>query len=379
MKNTKVAIRKIDHYDVDEVYAGIKDFLKSNRTCRLDSAKTVLLKPNLLGSFTPDKAVTTHPVVMEAIIRYLLEQKKEIWIADSPGGTVNLNQVWQSSGLSALAEKYPVKLLNLSSFGVQEISLNGMKLKVSKVIWEADAIISVSKYKTHSMMAFTGAVKNLYGLVPGLVKSEYHKQYPETGEFAHLLATLYKAIKHRVCYHIMDGIVGMDGAGPSAGNPRNFGLLFGSTSAPALDYLAATMMGFKLQQVPYMHEVLHDDGILPSRITYPISFRQFSFENVDLKTATLRSMAMSYVPGFVRYAFNKLYNYYPLITPDCKKCLICVKSCPVETIKVGKDGIPVIIKDKCIRCLCCHEMCPHHAIIIEKTALAKLIIGKPSN
>jgi ferredoxin len=131
--------------------------------------------------------------------------------------------------------------------------------------------------------------------------------------------------------------------------------------------------------VPYLHEVLHDDGILPSRITYPISFRQFSFENVDLKTATLRSMAMSYVPGFVRYAFNKLYNYYPLITPDCKKCLICVKSCPVETIKVGKDGIPVIIKDKCIRCLCCHEMCPHHAIIIEKTALAKLIIGKPSN
>lgn len=371
--NPIVAIRKIDSYDLAEVKQAVSQFLSSAKPARLSAAKTVLIKPNLLGGFSPDKAVTTHPVVIEAVIQYLLERKKEVWLGDSPGGTANLNSVWQTCGLSALAAKYPVKLVNFSSYGVQEVSLGGTTLKISKIAWEADAIISLSKYKTHSMMAFTGAVKNLYGLVPGLIKSEYHKQNPETGDFAHLISTLYKAVKHRVCYHIMDGIEGMDGAGPSAGNVRQFGLLFGSQSAPALDYIASMIMGFKLGQVPYLKEVLHYDAILPSRISYPVSFKDYRIADADIKTATMRSLALSFAPSGITFLLNRLFNYYPLITADCKKCMVCVKSCPVQTIKVKKDGRPYVFRDKCIRCLCCHEMCPHHAIIIDKTILARMI------
>ncbi len=374
--NPLVSIRRIESYNPDEISLAVTSFLNSAKPSRLDNAKVVLIKPNLLGDFAPEKAVTTHPMVIEAVIKYLLKNKKEVWVGDSPGGTAKLDNVWKTCGLIALAEKYPIKLVNFSTFGVQEIQMGGLDLKISKIVWEVDAIISLSKYKTHSMMAFTGAVKNLYGLVPGLIKAEYHKHNPETGEFAHLIATLYRALKHRICYHIMDGIEGMDGAGPSGGNVKQFGLLFGSVSAPALDSIASGFMGFRLEQVPYLKEVLHNDAILPSRITYPLSFKHFRLTNVDIKTASMSSGAMKIsLPGS-KYIIQKLFNFYPLITDRCKKCMVCVNSCPMATIKVMKDGNPIVEREKCIRCMCCHEMCPHKAIDIDQTLIARMIFNR---
>ncbi|HOD17864.1 MAG TPA: DUF362 domain-containing protein [Candidatus Cloacimonadota bacterium] len=369
-----VSIRKIDAYDLPLVKEGIRDFLADCSSLRLKKAKTILLKPNLLGKFSPEQAVTTHPVVMEALIQLLLEEGKNVWLGDSPGGAGNVKEVWQATGMQSLAEKYPIQLVNFSSFGVQEFNVGGMHLAVSKVIWEADAVISVSKYKTHGQMAFTGAVKNLFGLVPGMLKTEYHKRFINPEDFGHMLAELYKLVRHRIVYHLMDGIIGMDGAGPSAGRVRKFGLLFGSVSAPALDYLAAKFMGFRLKQINYIGECLQAEGILPSRIRYPLSFQGFKLEDVDHRTAGLRSKLNSYVPNQLRYVADRLVEFHPFITDRCQTCLMCVKSCPVHTIYVGKDGIPYVKPDKCIRCLCCQEVCPYRAIELHKSLLAKLIL-----
>lgn len=334
----------------------------------------MLIKPNLLGGFTPEKAVTTHPIVLEAVIIHLINAGKEVWIGDSPGGNVNLDGVWKSCGIKDLADKYPIKLVNMSQYGIQEVKINGFCLQISKAAWEADAIINVGKYKTHSLMAYTGVIKNLYGLVPGLTKSYYHRLYPDSVSFGLLLSALHKAIKHRVAYHILDGIIGMDGNGPSAGRPRKFGLLFGSTSAPALDYLASRFMGFELKHVYYLKETLHSEGILPSQIEFPISFNQFRMPNADVKAVKLKANTLSYMPAPLKTIFKKLFDFYPYISARCVGCRICVDACPEKTIVVCQDGKPVIKTDKCIRCLCCHEMCPHHAIDIHKTKLSKLIM-----
>ena len=76
----KVAIRKVETYNLPEVRAAVEDFLSAQKLPRLQNAKTVLVKPNLLAAFPPEKAVTTHPVVLEAIIQYLLENGKEVWL-----------------------------------------------------------------------------------------------------------------------------------------------------------------------------------------------------------------------------------------------------------------------------------------------------------
>lgn len=370
----KVELRKIDAYQLEPVKSAVEAFLASSRSFRLENAKTVLIKPNLLGGFAPEKAVTTHPIVLEAIIQILLSQGKEVWLGDSPGGSGNVKQIWQVTGMQALADKYNIRLVNFANYGVQKYDSGDCLLQISKIVWRVDAIISVSKYKTHSLMAYTGAIKNLYGLVPGMIKTDYHRQYPDTDAFGHMIAALHKAVKHRIAYHIMDGIVGMEGAGPSAGNPRNFGLLFGSTSAPALDYIAASFMGFRLNQIGYLREVLHYEGIIPSRIEYPVSFNEFCLPKVNNRTVGMSSRMLRYLPGVIKLLVNSTFDFYPNISQDCKACLICVKSCPVQTIKVGYNGIPAVDKNNCIRCLCCHEMCPHHAIEIKKSAVAKLFL-----
>jgi len=370
----QVQIRKIESYDPAALDAAVKSFLREMPLSRVNRSKRVLIKPNLLGAYPPERAVTTHPAVVEALVRYWLEKGKEVWIGDSPGGALNVERVWETCGYNDLAKRYPVKLVNLSTSGFRELDYEGTKVKISEVFWRCGIIINVAKYKTHSLTGFTGGLKNLYGLVPGLIKTDYHRLYPATKDFAALLLALYRLTRSRVSYSFIDGILGMDGAGPSAGRVRNFGLLFGSRSIPAMDYTAARLMGFRMGDVPYLREALHGDGILPSRIKVPTSFQDFTLPDVDIRVVKLRKELLKYVPGIGRKIFQKVYYFHPRISERCKSCGLCVRSCPVHAITPPAPGIlPAVNPKVCIKCMCCHEMCPHHAVDIHKSFLAGLV------
>jgi len=370
----QVQIRKIESYDPAALDAAVKSFLREMPLSRVNRSKRVLIKPNLLGAYPPERAVTTHPAVVEALVRYWLEKGKEVWIGDSPGGALNVERVWETCGYNDLAKRYPVKLVNLSTAGFRELDYEGTKVKISEVFWRCGIIINVAKYKTHSLTGFTGGLKNLYGLVPGLIKTDYHRLYPATKDFAALLLALYRLTRSRVSYSFIDGILGMDGAGPSAGRVRNFGLLFGSRSIPAMDYTAARLMGFRMGDVPYLREALHGDGILPSRIKVPTSFQDFTLPDVDIRVVKLRKELLKYVPRIGRKIFQKVYYFHPRISERCKSCGLCVRSCPVHAITPPAPGIlPAVNPKVCIKCMCCHEMCPHHAVDIHKSFLAGLV------
>lgn len=370
---TRVQIRKLDGYELEPLQEAVASFLKATRNPKLSKAKRVLIKPNLLGAHAPEKAVTTHPVVIEAIIRYFLDKGKEVWVGDSPGGTVPVETVWQTCGYSDLAQRYPIKLVNLSTMGFRELRMGDNLVRISEAFWQCGIVINAAKYKTHSLMAFTGALKNLYGLVPGLVKSDYHRQHPDTNSFAQLLLDIWQLTKSRVTYSFIDGILGMDGAGPAAGRPRNFGLFFGSESIPALDCVASRMMGFRMRDIPYLSDALHAEGLLPSRISIPASFRDYPSLNAELGVVKLRKDLLKYVPSAARKAFKKVFYMHPVIGPDCKRCGICVKSCPVKAIAWQADGYPLIDQQTCIKCMCCHELCPHHAVEIKRSLLARVV------
>jgi len=381
--NHKVNIRKIEGYDLSSIEAAVADYM--NALPALNRAKRILIKPNLLGAFPPERAVTTHPVVVEAVIRYLRRRKKHIAIGDSAGGTVNSNKVYEVTGMAAVAEKYHIPLVNLSTGGFRELKQDGIGIKVSATLWAYDAVINISKLKTHGLMAFTGAVKNLYGLIPGMIKTEYHKLYPQMQDFAALLVALYGAVNGFITYHLMDGIIGMDGMGPSGGRARKFNVLFGSESAPALDYIASRMMGFRIDDVPYLSAVLHRDAILPSRIWIPYSFRDFRLPMVDIRAVKLQKYTMRYIPSVLQEMFGRLFYFYPVISSRCVQCRLCQRSCPVNAIldvaeepdppkRTAGDGLrvdPAI----CIKCMCCHELCPHTALDIHRSWLAKRFIG----
>ncbi len=372
----RIEIGRIKEYDFSKIY----DFLeksaeKAKLWNKLSEAKTILIKPNLLGAYPIERAVTTNPIVLDALITLLKKHGKEIWIGDSPGGTVSVKKVWDFTKITELAEKHNIKVLNFHEGQVKICNSENHQYPITDYIWQADAVINVSKYKTHSLMYYTGAVKNLYGLIPGLKKSDFHKKNPKIDEFSTVISELYDTVKDRLAWNIMDGIIGMEGEGPSAGDPRNFGLMFASESAAALDFVASKMMGFKQKQLKYIAASMKFDDIDESMIEIDPKWIDFKFDNVKIKKVSLLIKVMSSSPKFAQDIFNKYYYYYPDFDDNCRKCRICVDSCPVGAMVLNKDDLhPIIDHDKCIKCMCCHEMCPYSVVYIHKSKLAKLIL-----
>lgn len=359
-------------YDFNRIYSFLQTLPLWDK---LEGKKTILIKPNLLGAFPPERAVTTHPVVLDAVIKILLEMDKEVWLGDSPGGTAPVKKVWQDTGMLQVAAKHNIKLIKFGANGVVHKQGNGIEYHLTKDYWDADAVINVCKYKTHSLMSFTGAIKNLYGLIPGVKKSDYHKEHPDHIQFSKVISELYNLVSDKLAFSIMDGIIGMEGEGPSAGDPRNFGVMFASEKASALDFIAASMMGFKPENLEYILPCLVHDNISVSDIEIDDIWKGFRFPNVKIKKIGAIIKILAYSPEFLKNAFRKYFTVYPDFEDGCKKCRICVDSCPVQAMTLNSaDEHPVIDYDKCIKCMCCHEMCPYSVVYVRKSFLAKLVL-----
>lgn len=371
-----VFIRNIETYSIKEISDFFSDtFKKIGFDKKLKSLNKILIKPNLLGAYLPERAVTTNPAVLRALLDVLKPYNLNILIGDSPGGSVASDLVYEKTGIKKIAEDYDVEVVNFKEGGIIQKEINGIKFYITKYVDEVDGIIDVSKYKTHSLMYYTGSVKNLYGLIPGLKKSDYHKEFPDHNEFSKVLYNLYDTVKDKILINIQDGIVGMEGEGPSAGDPRKFGMIFISQKSSALDYIASKMMGFSLDQLPYIKKALEIDNIKSEDIVVEKKWENHVFENVKIRKVSTIIKILDYTPAVVKNVFRKLFDYYPDFNDRCKKCMVCVKSCPVEAMKLEKGMLhPEINRDVCIKCMCCHEFCPYDAIYVHKTLLAKIIL-----
>jgi len=372
----KVYIQRIDTYEIKEIKKFlIKTLDRIDFFSKIKNKQNILLKPNLLGAYDPEAAVTTHPNVIEALIQILKDHNKNISLGDSPGGSVFVGDVWEKTGIKKLCEKYDVKLLNFSEGGISEYNSLNNGFTLSDYFFESDAVINLPKYKTHSLMYYTGAVKNLYGLIPGLKKSDYHKHNPTINDFSQVIYELYSITGDKIVLNILDGIWGMEGEGPSAGIRRNFGIMMVSEKASALDYIASMMLGFKESQLKYIINALAIDNISKEKINIDDKWRKFKFKNVKLKKINTFVKILSYSPKIFQNFFKKHFDYKPDFNEKCILCRVCVKSCPVQAISISDGEIhPNIDYEKCIKCMCCHELCPHQAVFIKKSILAKFII-----
>ncbi|MDP8221251.1 MAG: DUF362 domain-containing protein [Candidatus Stygibacter frigidus] len=372
----KVFIQKIKEYDLPAISKFIENvFFELKLEEKLQNCQTVLLKPNLLGPYAPERAVTTNPTVVEAVIIILQTMGKDVWLGDSPGGSLPVNITWQKTGMQELCEKYHVKMINFNTEGIVNKSIENREYNIAQAFQEADAVIDLAKYKTHSLMYYTGCIKNLFGLIPGLKKSDYHSKYPTQTDFSQVICDIYQLSRKQVVLNILDGIVGMEGDGPSAGETRNFGIMMASESGAALDTQAAAMMGFKAEQISYISQCLVEEGISENEIDYDLQWKKFTFKDVKIKKVSQLIKFIQYSPKFLQDIFRNLFNYYPDFNTKCRLCGVCRDSCPVQAITISPHkSTPEIDYNKCIKCMCCHELCPYQAVYIHKSFLASLIL-----
>ena len=382
-EKSKVIIVPCDSYEKEKVYRSVKAGIEAlgGMETFLNKSEKILVKPNFLSAAQPEKAVTTHPVVIEAVFRLLQEDGYPcVQYGDSPGHG-NCQLAAEKIGLEKVAEQYGVKRANME----EEVRTPFPKGKTAKEFYfakgitEADAIINVCKMKTHALERVTGAVKNVYGFICGARKAAGHVKYPNASVFARMLADIHRCTDIRL--HIMDGITAMEGNGPGAGTPVDMKVLLFSTDPVALDSVFCHMVYLDPQMVPTCVQgqameigVYKKEQIQVMEVSTDGTARELDMAEIQKKYGNSRfdvDRAGRKKTFLSRYSdFMTRLARRPVIEKEkCVKCGICVSHCPVPgkavNFQKGKEHPPVYDYKKCIRCYCCQEMCPKHAIVVK--------------
>ncbi|MDG6221476.1 MAG: DUF362 domain-containing protein, partial [Candidatus Thermoplasmatota archaeon] len=323
--------------------------------------ETVFLKLNLLLAQDAAKAITTHPVVINAVIRILEKQGAHVVVGDSPGGPYTkwrLEQAYKKTGVYEAVEGTGAEV-NLDLETVRVSNPGGKLVKsfeVIKPVLETDKIVALPKLKTHVLTGFTGGVKVMYGVIPGIVKTTYHSNLPKVEDFSDMLLDLYLLVKPDLL--IMDGVVGMEGQGPSGGDAKKAGFVLASADGVAMDIAACRLIGLGETAASTTRAAI-GRGL--------ISVEDVESVGDEVLVTPFKSAAkkknMFPVPRFMLDFYAKRHGR-PMASKDkCTRCGECAEACPRECIAI-KDRA-VMDYNKCIKCYCCHELCPEQAIYVK--------------
>lgn len=385
MLKTVVSAYYCNDYNKDKIYSVVSNALKSLGVLSdiIKPNTKILIKPNLLSAYTPEQAITTHPEIVRAIVKIVKKANAVPVIGDSPGNILNgIKHVWEKTGMLKIAEEEKVELINFENVGSAEVSIQHPTIKqihVTKALIDCDAIINLPKLKTHTLMGFSCGIKNFYGCIPGARKIEYHKLAPTPQDFAYLLSEIYRMVKEKLLFTLVDGVVGLEGNGPSlSGEKRSFNIIATSRDTVTLDTFLLNRIGFKNQDnilLKPLREKCLGNTNLKNVLYIGDDINKFDFSDIKLPVTKILNFLPRRFTRFAAKLFGKLFWVSPFITEEkCIGCLQCVKSCPAKAITVSDNKKPVINKGKCISCFCCHELCPHKAIDIKESFLISFFI-----
>ncbi|MBU0951494.1 MAG: DUF362 domain-containing protein [Elusimicrobia bacterium] len=385
---SKISIVRCSDYNAQKVEKAVREavLLAGGIEKFIKKGERVLLKPNLLAPKAPALAVTTHPEVLRAVIRLVKDAGATPFVGDSPGGTIVgssgnkralalLDKYWADCGMKKICEEEGAEIVSFETGGVEVFEFKNRKgvpkINISKVALSFDSVINIPKLKTHGMVLYTGAIKNLYGCVPGLKKAEYHMQAVHPDVFSQILVDIFSVIKPKLA--IMDGIIGMDGNGPSNGRIKNFGVIIAGGDNVALDAVSSMVIGLNRKEISAIN-IAGKQGLGEADIK-KIEVVGEKLENVKQADFVRPSnSALKYFPQIFANIVSKLIWVLPKINETkCTRCMTCVKSCPAKAIEMHGKNLRVDIK-KCIKCMCCHELCTYGSIDIELSWLASKLV-----
>lgn len=378
---SRVAVVPCEGYDETMVYQAIEKgiALLGGWETFIKPGERILLKPNLLNRADPEKAVTTHPAVFEAVIQNLKDKGfSQLSYGDSPGHPGGPEKTAEICGLKEVADRQGIPMADFTHSQTVEYirGRTSRKFEICQGVLDSDGIINLCKMKTHQLERITGGVKNLFGCVYGMNKGAAHAKYPDAESFAQMLIDLNLLLNARL--HIMDGIVAMEGNGPASGTPVKMNVILVSDDPVALDATFCRLVDLDPSKIP--------------TVFYGAIFGLGHWKEGDIEILGVDDLADYCNPRFdvMRdkshggiWAYLDKLKFLarkPVILKDkCIRCGACVTACPLDDKAVDfpiKEGsvkgkiegkeVPVYNYKKCIRCYCCQEMCPEKAIIVKR-------------
>lgn len=374
----KVATSACNDYQPSSVERALDDVL--TQLGGLDKFVTanakVFVKVNLVREMAPDRCGTTHPEVVVALCKQLEKITPNIVVGDSCAGLYTkgaLGAVYNKCKMTEVEER-TCALLN-RNFDTETVDYHGEVLSDCDVIssfLEADVVINVAKLKTHSFAGYTGAVKNLFGLIPGLVKVEMHSRFPDLGDFCNLLCDIEQYARPKTVLHVIDGVIGMDGEGPTNGKPKFIGQMLASADPYALDVVAVSLfanpLDMPLLQVAVRRGLLDKDF---ANIDFDFDSWEANYiTDFNISPAQSTDSFLNLPPWVKRLAVRYLTKRVTMDS-NCRACGKCVTHCPANAITI-KRGRARVNQRLCIRCYCCQELCPFDAVRFKKPFLYRV-------
>lgn len=377
-----VSLVKCDDYNLQNVRSAILEAFGAFGGFEwVTEGMKIAIKANLVSFITPEKAATTHPSLLCELVKLLIERGAEVTVGDSPGGLYNsayVGKVYKMTGMHEV-EKIGARLND--NFEQKEIkNPNGHVLKTfTYTAWldEADVIINFCKLKTHGMMGMSAAAKNMFGVIPGILKPEYHFKFSNHSSFARMIVDIDEFFKVKFC--ICDAVIGMEGNGPTMGTPRKIGAILVSESPHKMDLVCAKIIGLTKANVPTL-EAAYERDLIPSTVEElnicgnVEDFILSDYKNISTHASIEFKKNSKNLFGKGINVITKLaLSSKPVLnTKECVGCGVCNSVCPAKAIKINKNKA-VINKKTCIRCFCCQEFCPHGAMKVKRTFIAKFL------
>ncbi|MFZ2055433.1 MAG: DUF362 domain-containing protein [Candidatus Aminicenantales bacterium] len=376
-QRSRVAVVGCASYEAEPLSRAVRKSLDllGSLSSFLTRGMNVFVKINHLASQAPpERAICTHPLFVREVLRLLLDHGGRAMVGDD----VNFGRgdEFLTTGFRRVCEELGVPLVNLRETGFVEVSLRGAVLKsvfIARPVLEADAVLNLPKLKTHSFTAFTGAVKNMYGVIPYGLRLEYHRRFPRNDIFSRMLVDVFSAAPPRLT--IMDAVVGMEGEGPSSGVPRKIGLIIAGRDAVAVDAVAARVAGYHPSAV-FTTSAANARGLGVGDLQ-GIDILGEKIQNAEVKDFRPSSLATGmfsrWLPSFMyAYVSGQLILTPEIIPGKCNACLECIAICPAKTIRKVR-GKARVDKTGCIHCLCCHEVCIHRSIRLRQRPVGRII------
>ena len=368
-----VSIVRCSEYEQARIFSAVKqavDLLGGMHTF-VKPGERVLIKPNLLKGKAPEAAVTTHPEIVRAVIRLVREAGGEPMVGDSPG-MGDLRKVSEKAGILDVVNEEGATLVELDEAVQVRNQGRFQRFEIARAAYEADAIINLPKLKTHGMTTLTGAVKNLFGCVPGKRKVQWHFNTGVNHElFATMLNELCALLKPRLT--IMDAVIGMEGNGPGSGEPRPIGVVIAGQDPVAVDVVSSSVLGVSLERLPLI------------RAAAAAGYGETRLDRITVVGESIADVAIKHfrlppqehlewrLPEWARLVLKDALTTKPVINNrSCIQCGICQGHCPQGAIENRGGELEIRYRD-CIRCFCCQEFCPQGAITVGRGWALKIL------
>jgi len=266
---SKVALTTGDHR-ADLVFRALQPF--SEQIKKGIGNRRVVLKPN--NVIIHRQLAATHVDTLEGILEFLksIGITQNICIAESAANGPTL-EGFSNYGYNRLAEKYPVKLVDLDSQPVERIYVADEKdfkpkaVRFSSLLLDKDTyVVSVARMKTHDRVLATLSLKNIvfgapvkdigygwgnYARTPG---TKTDKPIPHGSGFKGINYNLFvlSQILHPDLA-IIDGFESMEGNGPNDGTPVDHRICLAGLDWLATDRTAIELMGIDFAKVAYLN------------------------------------------------------------------------------------------------------------------------------